>query len=86
MDGSTGAAPVDAFVSTLQRAVSCVTHAVLVRSRSEAEAGFFVGFSERMISMQGRDRLSLSVLHGFELRAAAKDARLGVVRSLGYWY
>lgn len=86
MDGSDRGATVDEFVSTLQRAVSCVTRAVLIVSRAEPTVPSLVRFSERLVSLQGADRLSISLLHAVEVRKEPADKGAGRVRSLGYWY
>ncbi len=76
----------DEFAATLQRAVACVSPAVLVQARSSPGAPYHLSFRDRFVPLQGRHRLALSVLHAYELRGRAEAPGSLVVRSAGYWY
>ena len=71
MVGRSREAASDATLASLQRAVSCVTRAVIVRGRYGPDAPHYWTFDERYVPLQGRFRLELSLLHTFTFRASA---------------
>ncbi|HKG25629.1 MAG TPA: hypothetical protein VKB09_08260 [Thermomicrobiales bacterium] len=60
----------------LQRAVSCVTRAVLVRGYGDEQTSDFLAFPGRFVTVAGESRLGLSVHHTFDVRA----------KTTGYFY
>jgi len=62
------AAAIDALRASLQRAVSCLSPAVLVRGRPGRDELSYWTLAERYVPLQGRHSLELSVFNAFELQ------------------
>ncbi len=70
----------------MQRAVACVSRAVVIQGRPSANALSFLALSEDLAPLRGRPRLALSFLHSFALRPLEADPSTSVVRSAAYFY
>lgn len=62
------AAAIDALRASLQRAVSCLSPAVLVRGRPGRDEPSYWTLAERYVPLQGRHPLELSIFNAFEFQ------------------
>lgn len=76
----------DGLLGPLQRAVSCVSKAVVRRGYSDPGDPELLSFDDRYVPLQGRHRLELSLLHTFHLRQRADDPRYWTATSANYYY
>jgi len=79
---------VEAFLTPLQRAVSCVSPGVLVERRGPARAAGprFAVLSDALARLRGTSSLSLTILHAFEVEALPEDRASWRARTVGYAY
>lgn len=76
----------DDFAATLQRAVSCVSPAVIVRGRTDPAAPFYLSFNPRLAPLRAGGRLQFSILHTYDLEQRSTSPVSWRVTSKGYWY
>ena len=74
------------FMGPLQRAVSCVSKAVVVCGHADQHALPFWSFAERYVPLRGQSRLEFSILHSYRFRERGDEPGYWEVNSAGYAY
>ncbi len=83
MPARTARQAVDEFLQPLQQAISCISHAVILRGAGEGDNRSFMTLSDRWVPLRGRNPLQLSLLHTYTVTEGEGG---WVVRSAGYSY
>jgi len=79
-------AAIEALLGPLQRAVSCVSKAVIRRGAANADDPDFLTLGDRYVPLQGRYRLELSVLHTYVLKQRASELGAWQASTANYFY
>ena len=74
------------FLGALQRAISCVAPAVIIRRPASADEPRSFTFRERFVPLQAQPALELSFLHFYDVVPSAVLPGTEEVRTTGYFY
>ena len=86
MGGRSAAAARRAMLAPLQRAVSCLTTAVLIQGRTVPDAPDYWTFQQRFTRLRGPRRLEFSVLFAYSMLRQPHDPSSWMIDTAGYAY
>ena len=86
MNARSRAAAGDDLTAVLQRAISCVSDAVIIPGRYASDAPLKLVLPQRSAPLRGRHRLNLLFLHSYVLGQHGNDGGAWRASSTAYWY